>query len=138
MRYDLDLVCDLCSETGISARMAGDQRVEVDLGQGAVLCFQNAEREEDCLIGFLGTAWHTHDRLIFVGARGHYVELDYLDLIVGLKEGRVLVCELEVQGRTVDRWLAHSEYNDEFKHLEDGGRIVVRRAERDAADKGGT
>ena len=128
MRYDLNLVYDLCRETGFSVRMAGDQRVEVDLGQGAVLCFKNAEREEDSLIGFLGTAWHVHDRLVFVGARGHYVELDYLDLIVGLKEGRVLVCELEFESRTVDRWLTHSEYNDEFKQLEDGERIVVRRA----------
>jgi len=73
-------------------------------------------------------AWHAHDGLTFVDARGHYLHLDYLGLLAGLKEGRVLVCELEVEGRTVDRWLTHSEYNDEFKYLQQGERIIVRRA----------
>ena len=102
--------------------------MEIDLGRGAVLCFQNEEREEDCRIGFLDMPWHTHDDLMFVDARGNYINLDYLNLLTGLKEGRVLVCEREVQGRTVDRWLVHSEYNDEFKYLGEGERIIVRRA----------
>ena len=127
MRYDLDLVNQLCREIGLIVRADTDRRVEVDLGRDAVLCFQNAEREEDCLIGFLGTPWHTHDNLMFDDARGNYVELDYLNLLAGLKEGRVLVCEREVKGRMVDRWLVHCEYNDEFKYLEEDERIIVRR-----------
>ena len=94
----------------------------------AVLCFQNAEKDEDCLIGFKGTPWHTHDNLMLADAHGNYVELNYLDLVTGLKEGRVLVSEREVDGRLVDRWLIHSEFNDEFRYLEEGERIVVRRA----------
>jgi hypothetical protein len=43
MRYDLELIFQLCRELGLSARIT-DERVELDLGQGAVLCFQNAER----------------------------------------------------------------------------------------------
>ena len=127
MRYDLELITQLCREVGLSARTEAGQRVDVDLGQGAILCFQNAEREEDCLIGFLRMPWHTHDDLMFADGRGNYVELDYLNLLTGLKEGRVLVCEREVAGRTVDRWLVHSEYNDEFKYLAEGERIIVRR-----------
>jgi len=46
----------------------------------------------------------------------------------------VLVCEREVAGRTVDRWLVHCEYNDEFKYLEEGERIVARRAVIQAAE----
>ena len=128
MRYDLELIEQLCREIGLSARQSAEDRVEVDLGQGAILCFENAEREEDCLVGFLGTPWHFHDHLMRVDGRGAYVELDYLDLLIGLKEGRVLVCEREVEGRTVDRWLTHSDYNDELKHLEEGERIIIRRA----------
>lgn len=64
---------------------------------------------------------------MFVDARGNYVELDYLNLLTGLKEGRVLVCEREVKGQMVDRWLVHCEYNDEFKYLEKDERIIVRR-----------
>ena len=158
MRYELDLIYELCREIGLSARMlagrlryapyAGCQRVEVDLGQGAVLCFQNSDHEPDCLIGFLtlgpcgaandnrnaedyefgGVDWHTHfDHLTFTDARGYYVKLDYLDLVVGLKEGRILICEREVEGRTADRSLIHSEYAD-FRYHQEGERIVVRRA----------
>ena len=134
MRYDLDLVNQLCREIGLPASMNTDSRVEIDLGRGAVLCFQNEEREEDCLIGFLSMPWHTHDDLTFVDARGNYINLDYLNLLTGLKEGRVLVCEREMQGRTLDRWLVHSEYNDEFKYLEEGERIIVRRATIQAAE----
>jgi hypothetical protein len=72
--------------------------------------------------------WHVHDNFMFVDARGNYIEIDYLDLLTGLKEGRVLVCEREVKGRTVDIWLVHSEYNDELKYLEQGERIIARRA----------
>jgi hypothetical protein len=128
MHYHLDLVNQLCLEIGLIVRMDTDLRVEIDLGRDAVLCFENAEREEDSLIGFLGTPWHTHDNFMFVDARGNYVELDYLNVLTGLKEGRVLVCELEVKGRTVDRWLVHCEYNNEFKYLEQGEQIIVRRA----------
>jgi hypothetical protein len=138
MRYDLDLVSQLCREIGFSASMNTDSRVEIDLGRGAVLCFQNEEREEDCLIGFLSMPWHTHDDLTFVDARGNYINLDYLNLLTGLKEGRVLVCEREMQGRTLDRWLVHSEYNDEFKYLEEGERIIVRRATIQAAETNNT
>ena len=45
MRYELNLIYQLCREIGWSARMVADQRVGVDLGQGAVLCFQNSEHE---------------------------------------------------------------------------------------------
>ena len=138
MRYDLDLVNQLCREIGLPASMNTDSRVEIDLGRGAVLCFQNEEREEDCLIGFLSMPWHTHDDLTFVDARGNYINLDYLNLLTGLKEGRVLVCEREMQGRTLDRWLVHSEYNDEFKYLEEGERIIVRRATIQAAGTNNT
>ena len=137
MRYDLELIYQLCRETGLPARVVGDRGVEVDLGQGAVLCFQNAEREEDCLIGFRDAEWHTHDDLMFSDPRGHYIELDYLDLLTGLKEGRVLVCEREVEGRTVDRWLIHSEFNDELRYLDEGERIIIRRAATHPAGQGG-
>lgn len=92
MRYDLDLIGTLCDEIGLSTRMKTDQRIEIDLGEDAILCFQNAAREEDCLIGFL-------------------------------------VCEREVERTVIDRWLIHSEYNDEFKYVQPGERVIVRRAE---------
>jgi hypothetical protein len=128
MRYDFALVHQLCREIGLVVKLDTDHRMEIDLGDGAILCFQNAEREEDCLVGFLGMPWHVHDNLMFVDAHSNYIELDYLNLLTGLAEGRILVCEREVKGRTVDLWPVHSEYNDELKYLEQGERMIVRRA----------
>lgn len=108
MRYDLDLVNQLCREIGLMVQMDTADRVEIDLGRSAVLCFQNAEREDDCPIGFLGMPWHVHDNLIFVDARGNYIELDYLNLLTGLKDGRVLIREREVKGGAENLWLVHS------------------------------
>lgn len=128
MHYDLDLVKQLCREIGLIVRLDTADRIEIDLGRNAVLYFQNAEREDDCVIGFLGVPWHVHDNLIFADARGNYIELDYLNLLTGLKDGRVLIREREVKGRTEDLWVVHSDYNDEFKYLEEDERIIVRRA----------
>jgi len=135
MSYDLNLVQQLCREIGLSARIIDVDHVDVDLGEGAVLRFQNAEREADCLIGFPTDvpgkyAWHLHDPIQFGDHRG-YIELCYLDLVVALKEGRVLVCERHKQDRIVDRWLAHHEYIEadfDFQELEECERITIRRA----------
>ncbi len=128
MRYDLDLLSEYCREIGLVSRIAVPSTLKVFLGDDAVLCFQNAEHEKDCLMGFLGTPWHTHDDLMFCDPRGHYIELDALNLLSGLIGGTVLVCERHANGTLTDRWLIHREYNDEFRHLGPGERIIVRRA----------
>lgn len=128
MKYELDLLRVSCRNIGWAVRDV-HLGIEVDLGDGAILCFQNADRDADCLIGFSGTPWHAHDHPSFSGAHGYYAEVDYRDLPAALNEGRVLICELESNGRTTDRWLVHRDFNDELKHLEDGERIIVRRAQ---------
>jgi hypothetical protein len=127
MRYDFDLICQLCGELGLSAHLRDERCVEVDLGPSGLLCFQNAEDDKHCLIGFRGTPWHTHDDLTFVDGRGHYIELDYLDLLTGLADGRVLVCERLQEGKLLDRWPIHRGYNDVFKYMDAGEQITVRR-----------
>jgi hypothetical protein len=98
------------------------------LGDGAVLLLENHETEDDCSIGFLGTPWHGHGGLMFVDSRGYYVDLDYLNLLTGLKDGDILVCEREVDGEIVDRYLMHSRYNNEFRNMPPRERLIVRRA----------
>jgi hypothetical protein len=58
MRYDLELVFQLCQEVGLPATSSPDE-VEIELAAGVILVFQNAERDSDCLVGFNGTPWHT-------------------------------------------------------------------------------
>ena len=135
MHYDLDVISELCQEIGFPVHREACKCVEIDLGQDAILCFQNAKNEGDSLIGFAGMPWHTHDDLMFTDNHGNYINLDYLDVLVGLKDGKVLICEQEVGGRTVDRWLAHADCNDELTYLHEGERVIIRRAMIPLADK---
>ncbi len=128
MRYDLEFLNQFSCEIGLKSSLVDRLSLNLDLGGGAILCFRNSEIEGDCLLGFSDTPWHTHGDLIFVDPRGHYVELESLDLLSGLVSGLVLVCEREVEGKIADRWLIHREYNDEFKYLEVGERVIARRA----------
>jgi len=79
-------------------------------------------------MGFLNSPWHAHGDLMFSDHHGHFVELDPLNLLSGLCSGDVLICEQEVSGNFVDRWLVHKVYNDELQHLMPGERLSVRRA----------
>jgi hypothetical protein len=128
MRFDLDLVAQLSHEVGLWACTISDQRVDVDLGHGTILTFQNDERDEHCLFGILDSPWHVHDKLMSADPRGYHVELDYLDVLTGLAEGRILICEQQSDGKTLEISLIHSEYNDEFRHLAENERLIVRRA----------
>ena len=111
MSYDLDLIEQMCKELELSNSRKID-RVEIALSHVAVLCFQNAENEDDCLCGFLDTPWHVHDDFIFCDAIGNSIELNYLDLISGIKDGLILVSERWLNGTINDRWLEHRDYND--------------------------
>jgi hypothetical protein len=127
MRYDLKLIHKLCQELGLRSSFRLDDLLAIELGKDCVLVFQNAERDEDCLIAFDGTPWHTHDVFVFVDGRGYYTEMDYLDVISGLKDGRILVCERWLEGRLIDRWLIHRDFNDEFKYMDEKEEVRVRR-----------
>ena len=128
MRYDLNLLYEFCCEIGLAAQRSSEETLQVSLGDGAVLCFQNADVEEDCLLGFADTPWHTHGDLLFSDCDGSYIQLDSRELLSQLKEGKVLLCECVVAGQVTDRWLIHSVFNDEFAALEPDERLVVRRA----------
>jgi hypothetical protein len=127
MRYDLDLIHQLCKEVGLRSASSAPDGMAIELAEDVRLTFQNAGKDDDCLVGFNGTPWHTHGDFTFVDGRGNYVETDYLDVITGLVDGRILVCELSRLGVVADRWLIHRDYNDEFKHMEFGEKIAVWR-----------
>jgi hypothetical protein len=126
MRFDLAMVCELCDEVGLHCVRRSSDEVAVHLESGVTLLFQNAPNEDDCLVGFEGAQWHTHDGLRCSDRHGFYIELSYLDLVSGLADGTVLVCELRVRGALADRWLVHADFVDEFRHLQDGDEIRIR------------
>ena len=127
MRYDLDMIGDLCTELGLRIVGRSSQEVAVELEDGVVLIFVNADREEDSLIGFEGGEWHYHGDLMCSDRHGALIELGYLDLLTGLANGAVLVCEQWVGSELRERSLVHRDYLDEFRHMEEGEEYRIRR-----------
>lgn len=126
------MVSELCDEVGLQCDRRSSDELAIHLESGVTLLFQNAADEEDCLVGFEGTAWHTHEGLTCSDRHGSYVELTYLDLVTGLADGTILVCELWVRGSLSDRWLVHLDFVDEFRQLQDGDEIRIRPVPRNA------
>ena len=126
MRLDLDQVSELCKEVGLPCEQRSADEVALEVEPGAVLLFRNYPGEDDNLVGFEGTEWHTHDGLMCSDRHGYHIELTYLDLVSGLADGSMLVCELWVGASLSDRWLVHRDFVDEFGHMRDGEEIRIR------------
>lgn len=66
MYYDLDTLQELSGELGFSCSRPSPDELEVLIESNVPLVFQNLRREEDTLIGFRGTGWHSHGRLMLM------------------------------------------------------------------------
>jgi len=100
MRYELNLVQAVMSWKLVFYRTDNDQRVEIDLGEGAVLFFPERRRDGRLFSGFstcLGTRTLIHVRRCLC----NYVELNYLDLAVA--RTTLLVCSSKAASRPPDR-----------------------------------
>jgi len=136
MRFDLAMICELCEEVRLQCIRRSPDEVGLRLEPGVTLVFQNAPNEDDCLVGFEGTQWHTHDGLTCSDRHGYYVEHSYLDLVTGLADGSVLICELWTRSALADRWLVHRDFVDEFRHMQDGDEIRIRSVQRRGSAEG--
>lgn len=125
MRYDLKLIEAVCEEVGLHGAYRTPETFAIELADGIVLCFHNDESEKDCLVEFEGTPWHTHGDFVFSG-HGYSLEMSYLDVVAGIGDGRILICEYWKSALLVDRWLVHRDYVDEFRYMEEGDDIRIR------------
>ena len=127
MQYDLALLADQCSKFGWVSTLKGADQLGVSLEPETTLLFANLHEEgEDTFIGFEGFTWHTHGGLMFSDPRGFYIELEYTDVLPGLADKSLLVCELWVRGALSDRWLTHRDYVSDLKHMQDGDEVRIR------------
>ena len=128
MPYDLELVREQCKETGLEHEFVEPNEVAIKLTADVHLYFINSEDEKDCLIT-LGEGWHTHNHdFEFSGPHGEYVSIHYLDVIVGISGGDILICEKWTRGELKDRWLFHRDYNHEFAWFYRDDEFRIRRA----------
>jgi hypothetical protein len=130
MHYDLVLIAELCTDLGFAHESVLGKSVTVALALGTKLRFENYANEQDasddCVVGFEGTPSHSHGDLDFY-ARGQQLELNALEVLWGIADGTVLICERWTQGKLADRWLVHKDFVDEFQHLDPGEEIRIRR-----------
>ncbi len=128
MPYDLILVHELCQEIGLNSAIRSSNELAIELENDVVLLIVNSEKEADCLITFEGNAkWHTHDDFVFSDPRGYYKEMTYFDVVAGIPNGEILIAEVWRDNQLDDRWLAHKDYVDEFRFLEEGEEVRIRR-----------
>jgi len=127
MAYDFDLVRTLVERLSVRGVVTTTDTLEIELEPSMVLCFVNAKNDEESLLAFKDTPWHVHGDVGFADNYGNYLDLSYEDVILGLAAGSVLVCERWVDGCLQDRWLTHSEYADEFRFMQSGDEIRVKR-----------
>lgn len=126
MLYEITLIDELCREIGLRSVVADSNQVSIEVEDNVVLNFLNIEDEDDCVAGFDGTPWHIHGGIEFASRNGRYVELEYLDILSGLADGTVLICDRWITGELKDRWLVHKDFVNEFEYMECGEELRIR------------
>jgi len=130
MRIDVRQIHELCIDIGLASTMRSPEELAIELANGVVLRFCNSDKEDDCLVQFEGTSWHRHGDFIFVDSHGHETDMSCLDVVTGLAEGRILVCEKWQRGELVDRWLDHQDYVGPFRFMQEGDEVKIWRVSR--------
>jgi hypothetical protein len=76
-----------------------------------------------------GGCWHTHDDFLVRATSDEYFDVCYVDIITGLAERRVLLCERWESGQVTNReFVADSGYVYDLSDFRDGEEIRVRPA----------
>jgi hypothetical protein len=127
MMYRLDSLARLASESGLVSERLGVDRLDVILFDECRLAFCNLVAEEDTLVGFDGTPWHSHGVVSFLAGSPHYVECDELDILIGLCSGELVVVSQFVDGVLRDRWIEHKKEPLDLKYLRSGEELRVFR-----------
>lgn len=108
--YDFELIEEFCAEVGYLTNYKNPETFVVSLGEDIELTFFNSEKEDNCLVQFNVSDWHEHEPFIFDNYRDHCLELDYLDVLKGLAEGQIFVCDRISNGEVVERSLIHKTH----------------------------
>ena len=83
--------------------------------------------ENDTLIGFDGTPWHSHGIVQFLAGDSTYIECDELEILVGLDTGELVIVSEYTAGQLSNRWLAHVREPLEFDEIKPGEELRVYR-----------
>lgn len=127
MIYDLNLLSEMCNEMGYNNISLTKDSLIIKLASDIELFFINQINDNDCIVGFNDTPWHTHGDVMFSDKKGYHIEMDALNIIQGLKTGSVLICEEFINNKLQDRYLVHNEFIDEFRFMDPGEEKRIKR-----------
>lgn len=135
MLYDLKLLHEFCQELGFTSYFSSDEKLEIKFSEYCVLIFwnnYNSNGSDECIMGFKiedsGRMfnWHVHGGIMFSDGI-QYIEMDALDILAGLKDGTVLICEIWREGKFDNRLLMHHKITKLFADMDKGEEIKVLR-----------
>jgi len=125
MYYDLDSLEKLSNKLGFAASRISPDTLEISVKDNVILVFMNLFDEKDTLIGFKGTPWHAHGKVMLMRDEESYVTLDEQDVLQGIKTGDILIVEQYRDTILADRWLAHQEEKIDVRFTQPGEEIRI-------------
>lgn len=126
MLLDLDDLERLANSLGFKASRQSADLLELKLSEGTTLIFENLTEDDDNVIGFARTPWHTHDSLC-LEHEGKYYEFSPREVLSGLKSGELIVTARYLAGEPQDMWIDHVREIGQFEFYEPGEEFRVKR-----------
>ena len=127
MEYRLNKIAELCSENSLKTHIPDKNRIDVFIREDCVLSFLNLVDENDTLVGFDGTPWHSHGNVHFMTGSNTYIECDELEIIIGLVSGELLIVSRYLKSSLTDRWIMHKDEPLDIKYIEAGEELKICR-----------
>ena len=127
MEYRLNKIAELCSENSLKTYIPDKNRIDVFIREDCVLSFLNLVDENDTLVGFDGTPWHSHGNVQFMTGSNTYIECDELEIIIGLVSGELLIVSRYLKSSLTDRWIMHKDEPLDLKYIEAGEELKICR-----------
>lgn len=123
--YRLQELAALARELNFPTRRVHLHQLDVTIGDGCILTFSNLPAENDTLVGFDGTPWHSHGLVQFLTGDATYIDCDELAILVGLGTGELVIVSQVFDGQLRDRWIAHRNERLDVRHIQPGEELRV-------------
>ena len=127
MILDLRSISECVKDIGFTILHEKSNCLDIEIAEGIIFTFKNMEEVNDNAFGFKDTPWHSHDKLLLNTKGNEYVELNDIEIIAGIRDGDILLCEQYLNGILSDRWLRHKDEKYDNKFIEAGEEIRISR-----------
>lgn len=124
--YDLHAIQETARQHGLPCSFVTPLELEVSVSPDATLVFANLE-EDDTILGFRDTPWHSHGKLMLMSGEATYVEYGPAELVTALTQGDVLLVTQFSGNQIRDRWLIHKEERLDLQYIEPDEALSVLR-----------